>query len=77
MGGDAARLDKMQEIFVKGEDVHIVMCQNRLEDSEHECEHETHPHFEAFDWMWRCEPVRANTLSDVIDAAIAVDAARG
>ena len=73
---DAERLDKMQEIFVKGDEVHIIICNNELIDCEHECGHETHPHFEAFNWSWRREPVRANTLRGVIDAAIDADMAR-
>ena len=67
---DTTRLDKLQEIFIKGTDAHIVMC----EDDGDECDAESHPHFECFSWDWRCKPVRGNTLRAVIDAAI--DAAR-
>lgn len=72
---DKERLDKMQEIFVKGDEAHIVMCLGT--DHEDGCDHPTHPHFEAFDWSWRCEPVRGNTLREVIDKAIATDSLRG
>ena len=68
---DAERIDKMQELFVKGEDTHILMCEGHDMD---ECDHPTHPHFEAFDWNWRVPPVRGVTLREVMDAAI--DAAR-
>ena len=65
---DAERLDKLQEIFIKGEEFHIVMCVGNNDDEE--CEHDTHPHFEAFDWSWRSSPVRSSTLRGVIDQAI-------
>jgi asparagine synthetase A len=70
---DAERLNKLQEIFIKGDDVHIVMCTG--ENNDELCEHDTHPHFEAFDWSWRSDPVRSNTLRGVVDQAI--DKARG
>ena len=70
---DAERLNRLQEIFIKGDDVHIVMCTG--ENNDELCEHDTHPHFEAFDWSWRSDPVRSNTLRGVIDQAI--DKARG
>lgn len=66
---DSTRLDKLQESFIKGEEFHIVMCEGKNEDEQ--CEHDTHPHFEAFDWSWRGEPARASTLRDVIDKALA------
>lgn len=66
---DSTRLDKLQESFIKGEEFHIVMCEGKNEDEQ--CEHDTHPHFEAFDWSWRSSPVRASTLRDVIDKALA------
>lgn len=65
---DAERLDKLQDLFIKGDEFHIVMCAGENDDEE--CEHDAHPHFEAFDWSWRCEAVRSNTLRDVIDQAI-------
>lgn len=65
---DAERLNKLQDLFIKGEEFHIVMCAGENDDEE--CEHDAHPHFEAFDWSWRCEAVRSNTLRDVIDQAI-------
>ncbi len=65
---DSTRLDKLQESFIKGEEFHIVMCEGKNEDEQ--CEHDTHPHFEAFDWSWRGEPVRASTLRGVIDKAL-------
>lgn len=68
---DAERIDKMQGVFVKGQETHILMCEGHATD---ECDHPEHPHFEAFDWNWRCPPVRGLTLREVMDAAI--DAAR-
>ena len=68
-GADSTRLDKLQESFIKGEEFHIVMCEGKNEDED--CEHDTHPHFEAFDWSWRSSPVRASTLRGVIDKALA------
>ena len=65
---DAERLDRLQEIFIKGEEFRIVMCEGKNVDGD--CEHDTHPHFEAFDWSWRSDPVRSNTLRGVIDQAI-------
>ena len=73
---DAARLDKMQQIFIEGQEVHILMCSGGMIGGEPECDHDTHPHFEAFDWSWRCLPPRGETLRDVIDKAIEIDAAR-
>lgn len=66
---DSMRLDKLQESFIKGEEFHIVLCEGKNDDED--CEHDTHPHFEAFDWSWRSSPVRASTLRDVIDKALA------
>ena len=66
---DSMRLDKLQESFIKGEEFHIVLCEGKNDDED--CEHDTHPHFEAFDWSWRGEPARASTLRDVIDKALA------
>ena len=65
---DSRRIDALQEIFIKGEEFHIVMCEGKNEDEQ--CEHDTHPHFEAFDWSWRSSPVRASTLRGVIDKAL-------
>ena len=65
---DFERLNKLQDLFIKGDEFHIVMCAGENDDEE--CEHDAHPHFEAFDWSWRCEAVRSNTLRDVIDQAI-------
>ena len=65
---DSMRLDKLQESFIKGEEFHIVLCEGKNDDED--CEHDTHPHFEAFDWSWRSSPVRASTLRDVIDKAL-------
>ena len=69
---DAARIDAIQDIFIKGDEAHIVMCNGTAD--EEDCEHPTHPHFEAFAWNWRCDPVRGKTLRQVMDGAI--DAAR-
>ncbi len=69
---DAKRIDALQDIFIKGDEAHVLMCEGS--GGEEICDHPAHPHFEAFAWNWRCDPVRGMTLREVIDKAI--DAAR-
>lgn len=69
---DAARLDVLQDMFIKGEEFLVRFCKAPDESGGNiDCDEQEHPHFEAFDWTMHDGPVLAKTLRDVIDAAIA------